>query len=425
MKTVSRTAWAGDGPAVLSRQRVVAAPVRLREINRPHPAPPVVIGAVTNAAPAPAPAPENAFDIACITAECGQPHWTGEWRRLLATSRSPEKIYQTPEFFRFLNDSRSSTSDRFECFVITDRTRNKVVGMVPVRVSHLPLPVKAGSLTLATYHPRIVRLLGSVPLMPDHPALMQTLFAYLLRAFPDCAAVSMQALPQEMRAHVATTPQHRAFILHGWRDCHTIPLPDDWATYLGKINTKKRYNLGRQFRLLEQATGALQLQRIDRSPEVRALVDSFSALAPGADLDAVRARDYRVLAANRLLLSYVLRSQNEVIAVIAGTRYGDTWHVHQILYAPQYRHLSAGAVALHAALEDVITHFAFTIADLGYGTPGHRFASTNILKSRAHVLVTRKRSAARWLLAAFTSYDICHAACVRFLKPLAQRLSRA
>lgn len=423
MKTVSRTAWAGNGAAVLSRQRVVAAPVRLREINGPQPAPRSAVGAVTHAAPAPD--AENAVDIACITAEFGQPHWIGEWRRLLATSQSPEKIYQTPEFFRFLNDSRSSTSDRFECFVITDRARGSVVGMVPVRVSRLPLPVKAGGLTLATYHPLIVRLLGSVPLLPDHPALMQTLFAYLLRVFPDCAAVSMQAFPRELQADVAAATQHQAFILHGWRACHTIPLPDDWAAYLEKINAKKRYNLGRQFRLLEQATGALQLQRIDRSTEVRALVDSFAALAPDADLDAVRARDYRVLAANRLLLSYVLRSSDEVIAVIAGTRYGDTWHVHQILYAPQYRHLSAGAVALHAALEDVITHFTFTTADLGYGAPRHRFASTNVLKSRAHILVTRKRSAARWLLAAFTSYDACHAACVRILKPLAQRLLRA
>lgn len=423
MKTVSRTAWTGNGPAVLSRQRVVAAPARVREINLPQPALRGAVGAVMHAAPAPD--TENAVDIACITAECGQPHWTGEWRRLLGTSQSPEKIYQTPEFFRFLNDSRSSTSDRFECFVITDRARGSVVGMVPVRISRLPLPVKAGSLTLATYHPHVVRLLGSVPLMPDHPALLQTLFAYLLRAFPDCAAVSMQAFPRELQAYVNAATRHQAVILHGWRACHTIPLPDDWAAYLEKINTKKRYNLGRQFRLLEQATGALQLQRIDRSTEVRALVDSFAALAPDADLDAVRARDYRVLAANRLLLSYVLRSSDEVIAVIAGTRYGDTWHVHQILYAPQYRHLSAGAVALHAALEDVITHFAFTTADLGYGTPRHRFASTNVLKSRAHILVMRKRSAARWLLAAFTSYDTCHAACVRILKPLARRLLRA
>lgn len=409
MKINARVAWAGNPHTVMLRQQPVAAPRRVHEALPQLPA--------HNA--------DTAFDIRCITAECASGHWTGEWRRLLAASQSPEKIYQTPEFFRFLNDSRSSTSDRFALFVITQRDRNKVVGMVPVRLSSTPLAIKAGNLTLATWHPRIVRLLGSVPLMPDHPALMQTLCAYLLRAFPDCTAVSMQAFPMELQAVLAHDALHRPYVLHGWRACHTIPLPEDWPAYLARMSAKKRYNLGRQYRLLEQAAGTLELQRVDRSADVRLLVAGLAELEHVADLAPVRARDYRVLAANRLLLSYVLRSADEVIAVITGTRYGDTWHVHQILYAPQYRHLSAGAVVVHAALEDVVTHFAFASADLGYGTPRHSFATTNVLKTRAHILVARKRSPARVLLAAYMCYDTCHAACVRFLKPLAQRWSGA
>lgn len=419
MKSYAHAALAGVGLVDRSRPATASAPVRLRELTAPAGA------ARAGTGVEPAADAASAFDIACITGEFGLGHWTGEWRRLLSASASPEKIYQTPEFFRFLVDSSSSTSDRFELFVIKHRAQDKVVGMVPVRISSTPLDIKAGSLTLATYHPRIVRILGSVPLMPDHPALMQTLFAYLLRAFPACAAVSMQAFPLDMQAHLADAGQHHTFILHGWRDCHTIPLPDAWPAYLARMSAKKRYNLSRQERLLERAAGPLQLQRIDRSTEVRALVDSVAVLAPDAALEPVRARDYRVLAANRLLLSYVLRSGDDVIAVIAGTRYGDTWHVHQILYAPRYRHLSAGAVALHAALEDVVTHFAFTSADLGYGTPRHRFASTNVLKTRAHVLVARDRGWQRLVLACFIRYNACHAACVRFLKPLAQRLFSA
>jgi hypothetical protein len=366
-----------------------------------------------------APDAASAYEIVCVTDDAGQGQWTGEWRRLLAASLSPEKIYQTPEFFRFLHDTQSSSSDQFALYVIKHRVQGNVVGIVPVRISSTPLALKLGSLTIAGWHPRIVRILGSVPLMPEHPALMQALFAYLLDAFPGCAAVSMQAFPAERQALLADAGE--AFILHGWRDCHTIPLPADWPAYLAQVSAKKRYNLGRQYRLLEQATGPLALQRVDRSTEVRMLVDSLNVLAPGAGEEAVRARDYRVLAANRLLLSYVLRSAGEVVAVIAGTRYGDTWHIHQILYAPRYRHLSAGAVALHAALEDVITHFAFTAADLGYGAPRHRFASTNVLKQRAHLLVARDRGWQRLLLSAFIRYDTCHAACVRFFKPLLHR----
>lgn len=365
----------------------------------------------------------HTFDIHCITGEFGLPQWNGEWRRLLLASASPEKIYQTPEFFRFLCDSQTSTSDRFELYAITDRSQGKVVGMVPVRLSRVNLNLRAGGLTVLPFQPRIIRLLGSVPLMPQEPALLHQLHAHLLASFPDCAAVSMQAVPVELAAYLDGDARHAPFVMHGWRACHTIPLPAQWPAYLTRMSAKKRYNLARQYRLLARSAGPLTLQRIDRSVHVRELVDGVAALAGGASL-FMTGRDYRVLAANRLLLSYVLKSGDEVIAVIAGSRYGDTWHVHQIMYAPAWRHLSAGAVALHAALQDVVTDFAFTSADLGFGTPRYAFASTHVLKTRAHVLLARRGSWSARLLRAFVHLDAFNDACARFVKPLARRLAR-
>jgi len=414
MKTLSRVAWAGTAGTIT--QRHVVARVRTREPDS-RSVPPSV-------APLEAPAQpqDSVFDITCITSEFGLPHWNGAWRRLLLASLSPEKIYQTPEFFRFLSDSQTSASDRFELYAITDRASGQVVGMVPVRLSRVALDIKAGPLRVFAFQPRIVRILGSVPLMPEHPALLHQLFAHLLRSFPECAAVSMQAFPVELRASLDGELRHAPFVVHGWRACHTIPLPETVPAYLARMSAKKRYNLAREYRLLAQATGPLQLQRIDRSVNVKELMAGVAALAP--DAVVAGARDYRVLAANRLLLSYVLRSAGEVVAVIAGSRYGDTWHVHQILYAPRYRHLSAGSVALHAALQDVITHFAFTVADLGFGTPRHAFPSTHVLQTRAHVLVARRGAWSTRLLAAFMRLDAIHAACTCIAKPLLRRLTR-
>jgi CelD/BcsL family acetyltransferase involved in cellulose biosynthesis len=363
------------------------------------------------------------YEITCVTSDFALPFWRGEWRRLLAASTSPEKIYQTPEFFRFLFDSQERGSDRFELYAIKDCTHGNVVGMIPVRISGTPLAFQLGSLRICTFRPRIVRILGSVPLMPDDTILLHQLFAHLLKIFPKCAAVSMQAYPVEMKAYLHLDPAHVPYLTHGWRECHTIPLPDDFPAYMARINAKKRYNLARQYRLLEQATGPLTLLRIDQSAQVQELADGIVALTPGGDgLRRTNARDYRVLAANRLLLSYVLRSADAVVAVITGTRYGDTWHVHQILYAPQHRHLSAGAVVMHAALEDVITHFTFTQADFGFGEPGHRFASTHVLKRRAHVLMARAGGWHRLLFATYVRYEHCHAACVRSVRDFMQRL---
>jgi hypothetical protein len=412
MKTLSRVAWAGTAGTLTARHGV--ARVRTRERHRQIVAP-AAAGSVVPARG------QQAFDIRCITSEFGLPHWNGEWRRLLLASRSPEKIYQSPEFFRYLSDAQTSASDRFELFVITDRASGQVVGMVPVRLSSIALDVKAGRFKLFACQPRIVRILGSVPLAPPDAALWHQLFAHLLHSFPACAAVSMQAFPRALYGDLGVDPRHVPFAVHGWRACHTLALPDNVPAWLAAMSAKKRYNIGRAWRLLEQATGPLQLQRIDRSVNVRELVAAVAALAPqGAHAGA---RDYRVLAANRLLLSYVLRSAGEVVAVVAGSRYGDTWHVHQILYAPKYRYLSAGTVALQAALQDVIAHFTFTTADFGFGTPRHPFPS-HILHTRAHVLVARKGAWPARLLAAFMRVDALHAACARRVKPLALRLQR-
>lgn len=408
------TAWEGNG-----RPHQPAARVRLREDQVPT-GPTVLLPAVAAQDAA------GQYEISCITAEFDLPHWTGTWRRLLTASASPEKIYQAPEFFRFLADTRSDDSDQFELFAIRDRVQGKVVGMVPVRLSGIALDARLGTVSLLSLQRRIIRILGSVPLMPDDPALLHQLFTHLLAVFPDCAAVSMQAFPVEMQTRLHGDARLVPLFVHGWRGCHTIPLPETLAGYLGKLSSKKRYNLSRQYRLLEQATGPLELKRIDRSADVRDLVAGIEALAADGSMGGnASGRDYRVLAANRLMLSYVLRSATEVIAVIIGSRYGDTWHVHQIHFAKHYRHLSAGSVATQRALQNVIDDFAFTSADFGFGEPRHSFATTHVLKTRAHVLVTRKGSAARMLFGAFVRYDSWHAACVRVMRPIAQRfLSR-
>lgn len=411
MTVTSRLAWPGHAGAPAPARPGVSARVRPLEEPRRHGAPAASLAHAVAA-------DDSEFVISCITGEFGLAHWNGEWRRLLAASRSPEKIYQTPEFFRFLADSHTTRSDQFELYAIKHRASGKVVGMVPVRVSRLPFDFNFGARTLRACAPRIVRILGSVPLIPDDPALLHQLFACLLRSFPGCAAVSMQACPVELGPQLHADRRHAPMLLHGWRACHTIALPPDWPSYLARMGAKQRYNLGRQVRQLEQAAGPLQLERIDRSPQVRGLVAGIAALVPGTHEDGAHmgARDYRIMAANRLLLSYVLRSAGEVIAVVVGSRYGDTWHVHQIMYAPAWRHLSAGTVALHCALQDVTTDFAFATADLGYGTPRRRFASTHVLKTRAHVLVARRGSWPALLLGALVRLNAWHAACARMLR---------
>src|SRR5471032_1411670 len=315
------------------------------------------------------------------------------WRELLDASASPERIFQSPEFFDYM---AAADDDGAELVSVTERAGGAIVAIVAVRLRRHDLDFSAGRRRVASLPLRCVVLLGSVPLMPADPVLLDLLLQFLLARHPRCQAVSLAALPADSalwRCIGASAVLRRRYLWHlphGWSDCHRIALPADFAAYLARFNAKRRYNLARQLRLLrEHGRDRLELHRIEQPAQVGRLTAALGRLAtPQRRGQLLSDATLHEFARRGLLLCYVLESAGLPCALLLGQRYADTLYLHNLFHDAALEHLSPGTVLLHQAIEDLCGRH-FRSIEFGYGAPGHQHPSSNITERRAHVLVLR------------------------------------
>lgn len=314
------------------------------------------------------------------------------WPGLLEASESAEKIYQSPAFLDYLQ--QGPQGERFRLYSVSRSDDGQIVGLVPVGLVTEKLDL--GVAALAWLSPRlpVVRLFGSVALLHDSARLADQVVAQLFAQHPEAAAISMQAVPTDSawwEAIRAIAPQRaRAYVLNGWRNCHTITLPATFKAYLKQFSAKKRYNLNRQVRQLEKAAGPISVQRVVDAGDVAlmyAAADSLASRQQRAGLLSLSA--YASLADSGLMLSYVISCGGTVCGVVIGSAAAKVWHVHKILWANEYAPLSIGTSVLHLSIADAIDGVAIERVDLGYGTPSREFSSSHRLKQRGHVLLYR------------------------------------
>jgi hypothetical protein len=331
----------------------------------------------------------------------------GAWHEMLSRGTGPEKLYQTPEFFRFMREGEEGQSRSHALYVVRRRSDGASVGIVPVRRSEHEVAFALGRIKLVRRKVLALQVLGSVPLLDrNEPGLDSFVFGDLLARYPDCSVLSMQAVPSEKLLALGTLAGLSAYIQNGLRECHTVPLPENFDAYLQKFSSKKRYNLTRQVRLLREQAGEVQVCRVDAPDQVQGLIDAMHTVLTTQQFALLAQQErFERLARHGLLHSYVIRCGAENVAVVIGTRSVDVWHVHNIVALAKYSGLSVGTSAVHLALQDVITHFSFSDADFGYGMPNQEFRSTHVLKARATVLVCRSRSATALLLATQEVYQ--------------------
>jgi hypothetical protein len=363
--------------------------------------------------------PEEQFEIARVKTKEERAIIAGDWARMLAASPSPEKMYLSPEFFSYLEE----TADP-QLFAVRRRSDAMLVGILPVRQRDMQLEFRAGP--FGSLRPRLhsVQVLGSVPMLEDQPGLLEWACRSMLDHFPAAQALSMQAVPQELCGRFGALDRLRTRVVDGWRECHTVPIPASFDDYLHKFSAKKRYNLGRQVKLLAKEAGKLEVTRIEQPGQVGLLMDAVGALAPARDFATFPERSrFEGLAAHGLLLSYVVTCGGEPVGAIVATNGGEKWHVHNIFSAAKYHHLSAGTSTLHVVLEDVMNSFSFSEADFGYGTPNRDFRSTHVLRTRGHVLVYRPGGPAAILVACHCLYGSMYEAVASRVKQWRRRLA--
>ncbi len=329
----------------------------------------------------------NDFDISFLESEHDIAALSADWDGLLADSPSPEKIYQSPAFFRYLKD----TADPCSLLVARRRGDGAVLGIVPLRPRRHALEFRMGPLGAWRWKMPVVQLLGSVPLLRDAPGLFDAVLASIFVRYPQARGVSLQAVPSELFDRFARLHGMGVSVLDGWRECHTIELPESFDVYLQKLSSKKRYNLQRQVRQLAAEAGEIEVIRIERPEQVASLFDAMRALMPAADLAAFPAQHkFERLAAGGLLYSCVVRCAGVPVGVVVGSNGIGRWLVHNIVSDDKYQHLSAGTSTMHLALKEMMAAHALSGADFGYGTPNRDFRSSHQLQTRGHVLLWRR-----------------------------------
>ncbi len=335
--------------------------------------------------------PKYRFDIA--TDRLQEKFFLAKWNRLLAQGESQDAIYQTPEFFNFLLET-SNDKSRLKIFSITRTDDDQLVGIMPVRIRDETMVFQAGSKKWGQKKFQVVGLLGSIPLAPAEPDLIEKIIIHLLSQFDGCQAVCMATLPSasrlwnSIRHSAVISEKFCTYAVDGWRQCHTIPLFSSFDLYLQQFSAKKRYNLNRQIRLLQEHCGTLSLHRIEQSSDVTRLMSAIEHLVPEEKRHVFLSEEKcKLLASRNLLLCYVLECGMAPAALIFGTHSSKVFHIHNIFYSSELPDFSIGTSILHLAIEDLTTSFKFSCIDLGYGVPGHTYQSSNITKERGYVLI--------------------------------------
>lgn len=339
------------------------------------------------------------------------------WRQLLEAGNSPEKLYQLPEFFKYLMDRAEPGTVACNLYLVRRRSDAKIVGVIPGRRGMHKIGVCIGPLTLFERAVPVYQVLGSVPLLAaGEEGLAGFVLKSLLQRHPDCHALLMQAIPEGL-AGITGHKGLSSHVVHGWRDCHTVPLPADVDTYLQKLSAKKRYNLSRQVRLLAKTAGEVKLLRVEHTDQVAALVEAMRTLLSDEEFAAQGSQErLESLARHGLLRSYVLRCGEQAAAVVLGTCSNEVWHVHNISSKQEFLHLSVGTSIMHLALQDTIANGKFIHADFGYGTPNQEFRSTHVLQRRGKLLICQRHGMANLLLSLHSVQDRLNEALTGYVK---------
>lgn len=338
------------------------------------------------------------YKIECATDQFQDKSLISGWRELLKNSTSTEKLYQTPEFFDYILNTNFDGSDQAEIITVKHVETGKLVGIIPIRLRNQQVAFRlAVGKNINFFTPTIV-LLGSEPLLPMDTKLYELVLQFLFQQFPKCQAISLPAMNETSDFWIHSKelnklyPRYLGYVLNGWRDCHQIPLPMEFATYLQQFSTKRRYNLNRQIRLLrESGDNKLALFNIETIEDIYRLEIAIQALVPINDqTNILSITKLSELARRGLLLCYVLERNKRPCALILGTKSSNVLHLHNIFCDPALTSFSVGTSIMHMAIENLCEKKNLRVIDLGYGTPSHSYQSTNITTQRGHLLIFKK-----------------------------------
>jgi Acetyltransferase (GNAT) domain len=314
------------------------------------------------------------------------------WRELLAASDDPFALYQSPEWFDLRRGL--AAADSMPSLAIRRNSARQVIGVVPLYPAEEPCTFPIALKRAYVTRPRKMILIQSGRLLlPAGDRWFDGLFASLCQANREGCLVKIQnvPVPSPLNTYIETSPliarRYCTFAVPGLSQVHTIPLPSTYDEFLDRYRSKKRYNLRRQIRQLEQhAKGGLELRCFESADDLPEFVAHWDALAAACD---PRRDEARSIAARRdtlrrraelgLMCSYLLMDGSRPIAGFLADCYGSTFMLGKTLHDEAYSPFSPGSCLLHMVIEALIRERGVRLINLGYGLPAGSYRATNIV----------------------------------------------
>ena len=329
------------------------------------------------------------------------------WNQLLSGNDKPGALYQSDNYYDYRCESGDIDGD---VLAVTETAQGSIVGVVPLKATEIGLQFIAGSDVFLRLAPQGLFLLGSEPMLREDIDAFDSLFLYLLRHYPQARAIAMMSvIVDSFTWRYVTTSRlirknYYVYMPEGPRNCHSIAVPVSLDAYNRSLSKKRRYNLQRQERLLqEHLAEEITLVAVDcvgRLHELYAAIEQLQASDP-----AILTREqYELACRHGILLCYVLRTKSRTIGLAIGSKSRKTFLVHKIFHDEALNRYSPGTALWQYILRDLIERADFTHVDMGVGDPAYRQHTTNVIERRARILLFRRTVANRLRIAAHRGY---------------------
>jgi len=305
------------------------------------------------------------------------------WRELVNANRQHYSQYQSPEWWEHLQSTGQGRALSLLCV----HQGNSLVGIVPLLRRVAAIDVLPGIGARARKHFPVLEVLGSQPLVPADDGVVARMFDTLFAQAPEADAIYFKSLSDgsgwdQRIVHAAKQSTDTFAHISREETFHYLTLPETFELFLQRFGKKKRYNLKRQLRLMEEAyAGHLRFESVTQEQQVDTFLKACDEVAGNSWKQQSMTRALAVTSENRekyadlarrgLLRSYLIWNADRPVAYALGYLYGETYHYSDIAYAESELRLSPGAVLLFLIIRDLIDHklarqLNFGISDADY-----------------------------------------------------------
>lgn len=306
------------------------------------------------------------------------------WQQAAATHANLYRQYQSPNWW----DHLCSTDQRTALRLFRASAGGTTIGVVPIqammgRISVAPVSTERAKLPI-----RCVEVLGSQPLLPVNEAVVAAMLETIFDRMPEVDGVYFKSIPQtcpwfDLLPLIANQSKRWLTLIAREEPFHSLSLPDKFDDFLARFSKKKRYNLKRQVRLMEEAyNGQMRLECITQPAQIEPFLAAAEAVATGSWKDdqltqalvrtPANIATYSDLANRGLLRSYVLRNADQAVAYALGYQFDTTYHYADIAYSGSEVNLSPGTVLLCLIVRDLVETSRLRMLNFGIGNADYK-----------------------------------------------------